>query len=146
MLVVKKGSPLKLLPNKALLGSLLTVSSLLLPQGVTAATPIPKEDFATIADLTTVFANVTSVVSTIAGFAVLIMLIKGGIGYITAQGDPKALMSARGTITWAFIGLVVILAAYLIIALIVGFVGIPGIGKFCLPTPNQNAGFCGGAR
>jgi hypothetical protein len=118
--------------------------ALLFPQ-VTNAAIAPVQDngkFADLSQLTNVFANVTSVVATLAGFAVLIMLIRGGVAYITAQGDPKALQTARGTITWAIIGLVVILAAYLIIALIAGFVTIPGLGKFCLPTAGQNVGEC----
>ncbi len=89
--------------------------------------------FATLDQLVVVFANLTSAISTLAGFAVLIMLIRGGISYITAQGDPKALTTARSTMTWSLIGLVIILAAFLIISLIVGFVAVPGIGKFCLP-------------
>jgi hypothetical protein len=98
--------------------------------------------FAQLSELTVVFANVAATVSTLAGFAVLIMLIRGGISYITAQGDPKALATARSTITWAIVGFIVILSAYLVISLIVGFVGIPGVGKFCLPTADQDAGAC----
>lgn len=89
--------------------------------------------FATLDQLTNVFANVTSVISTFIGFALLLMLIRGGVGYITAQGDPKAVASARATITWAIIGFVVVLAAFLIVSLIAGFFTLPGIGKFCIP-------------
>lgn len=99
--------------------------------------------FAKLSDLVIVFANITSVIATFAGFAVLFMLIRGGIGFITAQGDPKALQSARGTITWAIVGLIVILSAYLIISVVIGFVKVPGFGGFCLPTAGSNAAtFC----
>lgn len=89
--------------------------------------------FATLDQLTVVFANVASVVSTLIGFALLIMLIRGGVGYITAQGDPKAVASARATLTWAVVGFLVVLASYLIISFFVGFFNVPGIGKFCVP-------------
>lgn len=114
------------------------------PVPILAATSVPQEnDFAKLSDLVIVFANITSVIAVFAGFAILFMLIRGGIAYITAQGDPKALQTARGTITWAIIGLVVILSAYLIISLIVGFVQVPGLGRFCLPTAGEDAAtFC----
>lgn len=95
--------------------------------------------FATLQDLTVVFANIVSVVSTLVGFAVLIQLIRGGISYITSMGDPKAIATARSTLTWAIIGMIVIIASYLIISLILGFVSLPGIGQFCIPQPKQDA-------
>lgn len=117
------------------------LASLIFPYPVLAvASPITEKDgFAQLSDLVIVFANITSVIATFAGFAVLFMLIRGGIAYITAQGDPKALQGARGTLTWAIIGLIVILSAYLIISLIVGFVQVPGLGRFCLPTAGSDA-------
>ena len=109
-----------------------------------AVTPVPQDDgFAKLSDLVIVFANLVSVIATFAGFGVLFMFIRGGVAYITAQGDPKALTTARSTLTWAIIGLIVILSAYLIISVIVGFVAIPGFGGFCLPTADSDAAtFC----
>lgn len=109
-----------------------------------AVTEVPEDSgFAKLSDLVIVFANITSVIATFAGFAVLLMLVRGGVAYITAQGDPKALQGARGSVTWAIIGLIVILSAYAIISIIVGFVQIPGVGRFCLPTAGENAAtFC----
>jgi hypothetical protein len=97
-----------------------------------------ENGFATLDQLNKVFANILSAVSTAAGFGVLIMFIRGGIAYITAQGDPKAVSTARSTLTWAIIGLVVIISAYLIISLLVGFFEIPGLGKFCIPKAGSN--------
>lgn len=100
---------------------------------------VQKENgFAPLSELTVVFANVASVVSTLIGFVVLIMFIRGGIGYMLAQGDPKAVASARGTLTMAIIGLIVVLSAFLIINFIAGFVNIPGLGKFCIPSPTRS--------
>lgn len=97
-----------------------------------AANTVP--DNVQLSDLTIVFANVTSVISALAGFTLLIVLIRGGISYMTAQGDPKALAQARNSLTWGVIGFIVILAAYTIISIIVGYVSVPGIGKFCIPN------------
>ena len=91
--------------------------------------------FATLDQLTVVFANVASVVATLIGFALLIMLIRGGVGYITAQGDPKAVASARATLTWAIVGFLVVLASFLIISLLseLFFPGKVGVKSFCIP-------------
>lgn len=88
-----------------------------------------------ISDLTIVFANVLGVVSTLASFAIFIMFIRAGIAYITAQGDPKAIAAARSTMTYAIIGFVVILSAYLIISFIWGVAKLPGLPAFCVPGP-----------
>jgi len=47
-----------------------------------------------------------------------IFLLLGGIRWITAGGDEKAIAGARGMITGALIGLIVVLAAFTIIKLI----------------------------
>lgn len=117
---------------------------LLSAKSALAANEVPEPGgYARLSDLTIVFANVVSVASAFAGFALLIVIIRGGIAYMTAQGDPKALMSARGTLTWGIIGFIVILAAYLIISVIVGFVSVPGIGRFCIPKAGTDIStFC----
>jgi hypothetical protein len=89
--------------------------------------------FATLDQLGIVFANVVGIVSTIAGFASLTMILIGGFRYIFAQGDPKAVGQARLTITWAVAGLVFVVASFLIVQFIAGFVSLPGVGRFCIP-------------
>ncbi len=46
---------------------------------------------------------------TIAAMIALLFLIWGGIRYMTARGDPKAIDSARSTITSAIIGVLIVL-------------------------------------
>lgn len=69
--------------------------------------------------------NIVSVVRAIIKFILVvafviafIMLLVGGIRWITAGGDEKGVAGARNTITAALIGLVVILVAYAIIRLV----------------------------
>ena len=75
----------------------------------------------------------------IVGFVIaFIMLIVGGIRWILAGGDEKAVASARGTITAALIGLVIILVSFALIKLVETFFGIPILtGGVEIPTANQ---------
>lgn len=65
----------------------------------------------------------------IAGGIALILLIFGGIKFITAQGDFKAMEEAKKTVTAALTGLLVIFFAILILR-VIGYdiLGIPGWG------------------
>lgn len=54
----------------------------------------------------------------VAGLAFFFNLILGGIQWINAGGDQKAMASARGRITSAVIGLIIVVAAYAITIII----------------------------
>jgi len=73
---------------------------------------------ATLADLEIVFGNVVKDILAIAGVTLFILLIVGGLKYITSGGDPKAAEGAQKTITYAIGGLILILVSYLILVLI----------------------------
>jgi hypothetical protein len=67
-----------------------------------------------------------------AAFLVLIiMLIYAGIKFLTSGGDPKAIGSASGTITWALLGILFLAIGWLILRLIESFTGVP-VTKFCI--------------
>ncbi|HET7713812.1 MAG TPA: hypothetical protein VFK94_06230 [Patescibacteria group bacterium] len=51
----------------------------------------------------------------IAGAVAIILIIWGGIRYIMASGDEKATAAAKSTITFAVVGLVIILLAVLLV-------------------------------
>ena len=58
---------------------------------------------------------VLSLLSFIAGIIAVIMLIVGGLKYVTSQGDGNAAASARNTILYAIIGLVIVVFAQIIV-------------------------------
>ena len=60
----------------------------------------------------------------IAALVFFFMLIFGGIKYITSGGDKAQTEAARGTITAALIGLVIVFSAWAIITLINTFFAI----------------------
>ncbi|MBI5045249.1 MAG: hypothetical protein HZC02_04945 [Candidatus Levybacteria bacterium] len=53
----------------------------------------------------------------------VIMIMYGGIRWITAGGDKTKVQTARSTITYAIIGLVIVMAAFLIITLLSRILG-----------------------
>ena len=96
-----------------------------------------QDGVATIQSLQTLFTNVLSVIVALAGVALFIMFVVSGFSFIFSGGDPKKLEQARGTLTNAIVGLVVIVAAYLILRLIGVFSGYTDITTFTVspPTP-----------
>jgi hypothetical protein len=63
-------------------------------------------------DPTSVIQNVIRVLLFIVGAAAVIMLIIGGIRYILSSGDQNAVASAKNTILYAIIGIIVAVLAY----------------------------------
>jgi len=60
----------------------------------------------------------------VAGIALFIMLLAGGFKYLTSGGDPKTAESAQKTITYAILGLALLLGGWLILLFIKEFTGI----------------------
>jgi len=89
---------------------------------------------ATFKDFEVIFQSVLTVIFSLAALAAFVMLIIGGFRYLTAAGDPKASEQARGTITWAIVGLLFLIGAWFILSLISEFTGVESILKFGIPT------------
>lgn len=81
-------------------------------------------DPATLQDLEKVFGNVVQAILGLAGIAFFILLLVGGIKYLTSGGDPKATESAQKTITAAVGGLILILLSFLVLVLIKKLTGV----------------------
>lgn len=63
--------------------------------------------------------NLTQIVAYIAGAAAVILLIIGGIRYITSGGDAANIKSAKDTVIHAIVGLVIIVLAQSLIVFVV---------------------------
>ena len=83
-----------------------------------------KTNAATLQDLEVVFQQIVSVVLGLAGIVLFIMLLMGGFKFITAGGDPKAVESAKKTLTYAIAGMVLLAASFLILRFIQEFTGV----------------------
>ena len=79
---------------------------------------------AQIKDFEVLFGNIIQVIIGFAGIALFVLLLSGGLKYITSGGDPKATEGAQKTITYAIGGLILILLSYLILLLIKTITGV----------------------
>lgn len=89
------------------------------------------EGAATIDCIEPLFTNLIQGVLALSGVALFVMLLMGGFNFLLSGGDQKKLEAAKGTLTGAIIGLVVIVAAYLIIKTVEVATGAP-VTKFQL--------------
>lgn len=67
------------------------------------------------AKITSLIATIINIVSIVVGVVAVVMLIIGGFKFITSQGDSNSVASARNTIMYALIGLVVVVLAQFIV-------------------------------
>jgi len=75
----------------------------------------PAGNFANVGDLLT---SIISFAIAAAGLVFFAMFVWGGIRYSMARGDDKAVMEAKRTLTNAIVGLLIIVAAFIIINLV----------------------------
>lgn len=81
-------------------------------------------DVAQIKCLESLFARIIGLVASFAGIIFLIMFLIGGFRYLLSGGEPKKVEGAKGTITAAFLGLLLIVSGYIILRLLSAFTGI----------------------
>jgi len=91
------------------------------------------EEAATFQCLEPIFANIIGAILSLSGVALFIMFLVGGFGFLFSSGDPKKLEQARGTLSNAVMGLVIIVAAFLILRIISVFTGIDTLTTFEIP-------------
>jgi hypothetical protein len=67
------------------------------------------------ASLTVTFNGVANLLIFLVGSVSVIMIIIGGLRYVISNGDQKQIESAKNTILYAVIGIVVAIASYAIV-------------------------------
>jgi hypothetical protein len=67
------------------------------------------------AQLTKVIKLVIQIISAIVGVAAVIMVIIGGMKYVTSGGDASKIASAKNTIVYAIVGLIIVALAQAIV-------------------------------
>lgn len=61
-----------------------------------------------------ILAKIANMLIGMAGFFLVVMLIYGGIVYLTSAGNEKRVETGKNVITYAIIGIVIIFASYLV--------------------------------
>lgn len=89
-----------------------------------------KDGVATLDCLPVLFGNVVTSALALSGAVALILIVYSGIKFITSGGDAKEVEGARKILTYAVIGLIVILLAYFIVNVIANITGVECIKQF----------------
>jgi hypothetical protein len=88
------------------------------PSSITNGVRQAKPDGAAT-DLTVLIKRVVNILLFVVGAAAVILIIIGGIRYVTSAGDQNQITGAKNTILYAVVGLVVAAAAYAIVNFVV---------------------------
>lgn len=86
-------------------------------------------DVATLACIPVIIKLVVNAALVFAGIVALVLIIYSGIRYITSRGDQTALDSAKKTLTYAIIGLIVIFLSFFIVNLVSTLTGVSQISN-----------------
>ncbi len=70
--------------------------------------------------VTPLFTTIANILIFLTGAIAVIMLIFGGLRYVTSGGNPSSTKAAKDTIMYGIIGLVVAILAYAIVNFVVG--------------------------
>lgn len=93
-------------------------------------------EVSTIKCLEPLFINIVTAATALSGVALFLMLIIGGYNFLFAGGDQKKLEKAKGTLTGAIVGLIIIAVSYLIIKVISIITGVSDIETFNIQIQN----------
>ena len=82
-----------------------------------------KGDVATFEGFNWIFNNLISVVLGFAAIILFLMLILGGFKYITSGGNPEKAAGAKATLTYAILGMVMLILSILALRIISDITG-----------------------
>lgn len=87
---------------------------------------IPEFTFSGQPDLGVLIGNLIPYFLTFAGILLLLYLLFGGLQLMLSRGDPKAMQDAKGKISNALVGFLIVFAAYWIVQLLGEVLGLQG--------------------
>lgn len=101
---------------------------------------VDASDVATLQGLECLIANIFTVIITVIGLAGFVMFLVGSFRWLVSGGNSKGIDTAKGTMTYAVVGLVVALSSFIVLNLIANFTGVQIITTFSIPTSHDNQG------
>jgi hypothetical protein len=84
-------------------------------------------DVPTLACLGPIIARIINLLLTFLGAVALLLLLWGAIQFVISRGDPKAIQTAQKTMTFAVIGVVVVLGSVILINVFTTAFNLPNI-------------------
>jgi len=96
----------------------------------------PGKDVATIQGFSCLIANLLSIAITGIGLLAFVMFVIASFRYLVAGGNSKNVELAKGTMTYAVVGIVVALSSFIILNLISNFTGI-NVTEFIIPAASN---------
>ena len=93
---------------------------------------------ATIQGIGCVLANVFSVALTLLGMTGFVMIIIAAFNMMLSSGKSQAVEKSKNTLTFAIVGIVLALSAFIILNLIAEFTGVSIIKNFSIPGSDKN--------
>ncbi len=85
---------------------------------------------ATIACVIPLFQNLLTAAFVFSGITTLILIMFSAIKFLTSGGDPKQVEGARNTLTYAIIGLIIVVLSFAILNLVAMVTGVKCITSF----------------
>lgn len=95
--------------------SMLLLAVVLTP--VLASAAIPNRPNANVSDLNDLYDQIGNLLWQIVAIIALVLFVIAGIQFMTAQGDPTKVASARLFVLWGVVGIVVAILAYSIVTI-----------------------------
>lgn len=92
-----------------------------------------EQGVATLRCIPVVFNNLVAAALVFVGITAAFFIAYSGIQFITSGGDPKKVEGARKIMTWAIVGLVIVLLSFAIINIIAYVTGTEN----CILDPKQ---------
>ncbi len=87
----------------------------------------PSTGIATLRCIPVVIKNLVNWALIFAGVVALFLIVYAGFKFVTSQGDSTQVDSAKKTLTYAIVGLLLILLSFAILNLIAGLTGVDQI-------------------
>ncbi len=94
-------------------------------------------DVATIQGLQCLLGNVFIVIISLIGLAAFVMFVIAAFRYMTSGGNTKGTETARNTMTFAVIGIVVALSGFIVLNLLSSFTGLDEVTNISLPSSDD---------
>ena len=91
--------------------------------GSTICVPTSQATGLTDAEPVSVIASVLSVILSIVGAVSVLMIVIGGVYYVTSAGDSDRVSTARNIVLYAVVGLIIALLAWVVVNTVVGGLG-----------------------